>query len=43
MSDQADRRAKISAIEHAAAQMESDVDDLTAGNIDDWKMPAFPN
>ena len=43
MADQADRRARITAIEHAAAQMESDVEDLTAANIDGWTMPAFPN
>lgn len=43
MADQAVRQAKMSAIEHAAAQMESDIEDLTTSNIDSWSMPAFPN
>lgn len=43
LADQATRQAKIRAIEHAAAQMESDIEDLTTSNIDSWSMPAFPN
>jgi hypothetical protein len=43
LQDQADREAKRRAIEAVAIQMESDIEDLTAGNIDAWKMTPFPN
>lgn len=42
LADQADRRSRIAAIEAAAAQMHSDIEDLTLDNIDAWKMPPFP-
>ena len=38
-----DERQKIEVIRRAAAQMTSDVEDLTAANIDSWTMPTFPN
>ena len=43
MEDQILRRNKISAIERAAAEMESTIEDLTISNIDDWRMPGFPD
>lgn len=43
MADFLTRNAKIKSIEDAAAQMESDIEDLTSSNIDSWVMPAFPN
>lgn len=42
LSDMADRRKKVEAIGRAGAQTMSDIDDLTAANIDGWKMPDFP-
>ena len=41
MADQAERRRKLGLIERAAAQMHSDIEDLTLENIDKWKMPDF--
>ena len=43
MQEQAARQAKIESIESVAIQMESDIEDLTTGNIDSWKMTPFPN
>lgn len=42
LADQAKRRASIEAIQRAAAQMQSDIEDLTPGNVDAWVMPKFP-
>jgi hypothetical protein len=42
LADITARRQKVDAIQRAAAQMMSDVDDLTSVNIDAWKMPEFP-
>lgn len=42
LADQDTRRQKADAIARAAAQMMSDVEDLTVANIDAWKMPDFP-
>lgn len=41
LEDQIARRARISAIERAAAQAHSDIEDLTLETIDAWKMPDF--
>lgn len=41
LQDQAIRQAKIETITRAAAQMHSDIEDLTLDNIDAWKMPEF--
>jgi hypothetical protein len=38
---QADRRARSEAIARAAARMMSDVEDLTADTIDNWRMASF--
>lgn len=42
LADQADRRRRVAAIERAAAQMHSDIEDLTLDTVDAWKMPPFP-
>jgi hypothetical protein len=42
LADNTARQQKVDAIQRAAAQMMSDVEDLTATNIDSWKMPDFP-
>jgi hypothetical protein len=42
LQEQDVRRSAIAAIQHAAAQMHSDIEDLTLDNIDAWKMPDFP-
>ena len=36
------RRAKIEEIEKASAQMQSDIEDLTIDNVDQWKMTQLP-
>jgi hypothetical protein len=41
MADQDVRAAKLKAIESAAIQAESDIEDLTDANIDAWKPPTF--
>jgi hypothetical protein len=41
MSDQDTRAAKLKAIESAAIQAESDIEDLTDANIDAWNPPKF--
>jgi hypothetical protein len=38
---QAERRARIEAIERAAAQAHHDIEDLTAETIGSWKLPTF--
>ncbi|MCP3444591.1 hypothetical protein [Bradyrhizobium sp. CCGUVB14] len=43
LADQESRRAKVDAIVRAAAQVMSDVEDLTADNIGSFKIPAFGN
>jgi hypothetical protein len=43
LEEQADRRERTSKINRAAAQMHSDIEDLTLETIDAWKMPPFPN
>lgn len=39
--DVAARRAKMSVLERSAAQAQSDIEDLTADNVDAWKLPEF--
>jgi hypothetical protein len=41
LKDTASCKSRLSAIERAAAQAMSDVEDLTAENIDDFKIPSF--
>jgi hypothetical protein len=41
LEDQEQRRAKVDAIERAAAQAHNDIEDLTVDNIDGWKTPDF--
>jgi hypothetical protein len=41
LATQAANRLKIEAIQRAAAQAHSDIEDLTLDNIDAWKMPDF--
>jgi hypothetical protein len=43
MADQAERQARIAAVEALAIQMESDIEDLTAANIDQWQLTPFQN
>lgn len=43
MQDQESRSTKMKAIEAAVIQMESDIEDLTAANVDKWKMTLLPN
>ena len=42
ITDYEARLVKIDAVQRWAAQTTSDVDDLTAANIDSWKMPDLP-
>ena len=42
IQQQIDLRNRISKISRAAAQMHSDIEDLTIDNIDSWKIPDFP-
>src|SRR6185437_15000897 len=41
MAEQQDRRDRITAIERAAAQAMSDIEDLTLDTIGAWKCPSF--
>jgi hypothetical protein len=43
LQQRANERQRIEAVRRAGAQMMSNVEDLTAANIDSWTMPSFPN
>lgn len=43
MQEQSGRRARINAIQRIAAQMHSDIEDLTAETVGSWVMPNFPD
>lgn len=43
LAAQAERRGKTDLVRRAAAQMHSDIEDLTIDNVDAWVMPKFPD